>query len=141
MKRNFVPRVFVATALIASMALNSHKCFGEDLTEDQKKEKALIEVKSVATQAAKDALPDLIKAGIATDDAKAIIKGIIDSAVKELKVKDFDGAEKTLESIFKELQKQHDDLALAFKNKGNQNTEKGAFIEFVEKNMTENKDE
>jgi len=118
MKKNFVPRVFIGAALMASMALNSHKCFGDDLTEDQKKEQALKQVELAATKAAEKALPDLLKSGLSKDEAKATIKSIIQEAMSTITIKDFDGTDKTIEAVFKAFQTQHDALALEIKNNG-----------------------
>jgi len=118
--------------------LKANRFFGDD-DEETKKKEALKAVKDAAEKAAKDAMPDLIKAGIETDEAKAIIKAIVESVSKQLKVTDpADDTEKTVEELFKAMQKQHNDLALAFQNKGKDENKKGSFIAFVEKNIADN---
>lgn len=84
-------------------------------------EKALAEknIKDLATDAAQryaaDNIKSLLKAEVGSEESAELIKGIAQEALKSLKVKDFDGQEKALETIFAELQKQHDSIAKVVK--------------------------
>ena len=110
-----------------------------ELTPQEEKELALKNVKETAEKAVNEALPDLLKKGLQGEEAKKAIEAIVSDALKGLKVKDIDGAEKSIEEIVKAQQDQHDALALIVKDyqKGG-NSQKGSFIEFVEKNINEN---
>lgn len=116
MKKNFVPRLAVGSV---KGLVKSHNFYdGPEKTEAQKAEEAKANVKTIAENAARDAMPALIKAGINTDEAKEIIKGIVQSVSNELKVKDFDGADKTVSEIVKAMQDQHNKLVKEFNDKG-----------------------
>lgn len=87
------------------------------MTEQEEKALALKNVQDAAKAAATAVMPDLIKAGLGSDEAKNIIKNIVNDATKEFKVEDFDGTEKAVSTIIKEMQKQHDELSKAFNEK------------------------
>lgn len=72
--------------------------------------------KDVAQRYVADNLAKLLKAEVGSDEAKTLINGIAEAAFKSLKLKDTaDNQEKTLETIFAEMQKQHDDIAKVVK--------------------------
>jgi len=72
--------------------------------------------KDVAQRYVADNLAKLLKAEVGSDEAKTLINGIAEAAFKSLKLKDTaDNQEKTLENIFAEMQKQHDDIAKVVK--------------------------
>lgn len=108
------------------------------MTEEEKKAAAMEEIKSTAMKAAKEALPALLKSELGSDEAKSIINAIANDLMKAMKVEDIDGTEKTFKEIVEALQEQHNNLAQKFKDNGNSATKKGSFVEFVEKNITEN---
>lgn len=88
------------------------------MTPEEEKAAALEAVKVAATKAAKDNMPELLKAGLGTDEAKAIIAGIVTEAMKGVTdpiVKDFDGAEKAFSQVIVDMQKQADEQAKALK--------------------------
>jgi len=76
-------------------------------------------IKDLATDTAQryvaDNIKSFLKAEVGSDEAKSLIKGIAEEAMKSMKVKDFDGQEKALDFIFEEMQKQHDSLAKVVK--------------------------
>lgn len=72
--------------------------------------------KDVAQRYVADNLAKLLKAEVGSTEAKELINGIAEAAFKSLKLKDTaDNQEKTLETIFAEMQKQHDDIAKVVK--------------------------
>lgn len=111
-----------------------------ELTEEQKKAAALQEIKTIAENAAKAAMPDMIKNQLSSEEVTKQLTTIVEEAFKNAKLTDpVDNAEKTIAQLVKEMQDQHDGLAKAFsdyrKDGGNK---KGSFIEFVEKNIADN---
>lgn len=66
--------------------------------------------KDTAQRYVAENIKSLIKAEVGSDEAKSIIEGIAQQVLKEMKVKDFDGQEKAMEVILKEVQDQHDSL-------------------------------
>lgn len=112
----------------------------EVLTPEQEKAAALLEVKASAEKAAAEKLPELLKAGLSSDEAKAQLTAIVNEAFKASKITDpIDNAEKTISEIVTDMQKQHDDLAILIKDiKKGGATAKGSFVEFVEKNIGDN---
>lgn len=112
---------------------------GAELTEEQKKAKALEEVKSVAKASVEKLLPSLINEGLTSEQAKKAIETIVGEAFKATKIKDFDGTEKTVESIVAEMQKQHDDLSKFVEQFRNQTVsgEKAQLEKFLKDNHTE----
>ena len=66
--------------------------------------------KDTAQRYVADNIKALIKAEVGSDEAKVLIEGISQQVLKEMKVKDFDGQEKAMEVILKEVQEQHDSL-------------------------------
>lgn len=139
MKKRFIPRVFLLTAMIGVAGLNSNKFFEGELTEEQKKAAAEAHMKSIAKTVASEQMPALIEAGLGTEAAKGLITSIVNAVAKDLKIEDFDGTEKTVSSIIKEMQTQHDALVKAFEKKGGENKQ-GTFVEFVVKNIEDNKE-
>lgn len=119
--------------------VNPNVFYGEK-TDEEKKAEAIKAVKDEALNQCKEKLPEMIKQGMESDEVQKAIEIIFEKALAkaEIKAKDFDGTEKTIAEIFKSLQDQHDALAQAFQSKGG--SEKGTYIEFVEKNIAENKD-
>src|SRR6476646_5622994 len=89
------------------------------MTPEEEKAAALEAVKTTAKAEAKAAMPALLAAGLGTDEAKAIIKGITEELIKTLKldpiVKDFDETEKVLSEVIVSMQKQADEQAKALK--------------------------
>lgn len=113
------------------------------LTVEQKAEKdaALLEVKNAAVDAAKEALPALIAAGLKAADAQLVIKGIAEDIVASLEIKEKDGKKTALTSILEGMQKQYDDLALEFKNKGvDMQTKGNPFMIQLKEQFEANKD-
>lgn len=104
------------------------------------KAEALKAVEKKATEAAEKAMPELLKQGLSSDEAKKAIATIVNEAFKTAKFTDtVDNTEKTVSEIVTIMQKQHDDLAIVvneFKNKG-VGKEKGQLLDFVEKNIKE----
>jgi len=121
-------------------AVKSAKFFGDEETEEQKKAKAMEAVKKTAEDAVTAKLPDLLKSNLGSEETKSAIEAIVKGVFDTAKIKDpVDNAEKTIAEIVKEMQTQHDALAVMVKafEKGNSAT-KGSFVEFVEKNIAEN---
>jgi hypothetical protein len=149
MKKVFVPLMVVyacslAPSKVGAMGKNMsapvmerHITYGDDDDEESKKKAAIKAVTDAAVKACQEQLPAMIKSGIDSEESKGIIKGIFADVMKDLKVKDFDGQEKSIESIFKAMQDQHDQLAKAFKENGKGEV-KGSYIEFVQKNIADN---
>lgn len=108
------------------------------MTQEEEKAEALKNIGITVENKAKELIPGLVKEGLSTDEAKEAVKSIVAETMKTITVKDFDGSDKELTKIISEMQKQHDELALAFKNKGNDANKKGAFVEFVEKTIADN---
>lgn len=98
--------------------------------EQAQKDEALKVIKDQAIDAAQryvaDNLAKLLKVEVGSDEAKSLIEEIALKAQKSLKVKDFDGQEKSLEVIFEEMQKQHNSIAevVAKLKSGEENTVK-----------------
>jgi len=141
MKKVFIPIMGAGSASASSFfrAKLSPNGGGEgELTEAQKKEAAEKFVKDTAMKAAKDALPAFLKAELGSEEAKSIIEAIAKELVKTITVEDFDGEEKALKTIVKALQEQHDNLAKMVKDGGINGSKKGSYVEFVEKNISEN---
>lgn len=91
-----------------------------ELTPEQEKEQALKVItdkaQDVAQRYVADNLAKLLKAEVGSDEAKALIEGIAQSAFKSMKLKDSaDNQEKALETILEEMQKQHDNVAKVVK--------------------------
>lgn len=85
------------------------------MSEQEEKDAALLAVKTAAENAAKTALPELLKQGLTSEEAKKAISAIVEEAVKGAKFTDTaDNTEKTVSEIVTAIQKQHDDLAGAF---------------------------
>lgn len=133
-----------ALSIIASSGMPRRMHFdanaGAGLTEEQKKAAALLEIKATAEAAAKAAMPDMIKNGLSSEEVKTQLASIIKEALKTAKITDpVDDQEKTISDLVKDMQQQHDALALLvkdFESKGG--AKKGSFIEFVEKNISDN---
>lgn len=88
------------------------------MTPEEEKAAAQAEVKRIAEEAAKANMPALLKAGLDTDEAKAIIKSITEAALKantDPIVKDFDGAEKAFSEVMTAMQDQATKQAEAIK--------------------------
>lgn len=111
------------------------------MTEEEKKAAALKEIENTATEAAKKALPELLKQNLSTEEVKTVLTSIVNDAFKNAKFTDtVDSTEKTVSEFVAALQKQHDDLAVIvneFKAKGG-NKEKGQLVEFIEKTIKDN---
>lgn len=111
------------------------------MTEEEKKAAALKEIENTATEAAKKALPELLKQNLSTEEVKTVLTSIVNEAFKTAKFNDtVDNTEKTVSEFVTALQKQHDDLAVIvndFKAKGG-NKEKGQLVEFIEKTIKDN---
>lgn len=88
------------------------------MTQEEEKAAALAAVKSAAEKAAQDKMPELLKSGLSSEEAKAAIQAIVSEQFKSATVKDFDGSEKTIEAIVKAMQEQHDNLAKYVKDHG-----------------------
>jgi len=108
------------------------------MTEEEKKAAALKEIENTATKAVENALPELLKQGLTSEEAKKAISAIVAESIKSAKFTDtVDNTEKTVSEIVTAMQKQHDDLAKIvneFKEKGGAK-EKGALLDFIEKNI------
>lgn len=103
--------ILFGAAILSVMAMKGHNFYGED--ED--KAEALKQIKAAAEKAAKDALPDLLKAGMSSEDVTKALKTAVDKAVQELTIKDVDGADKSIEAIVKAMQDQAEKQAAAIK--------------------------
>lgn len=126
MKKSFITPLLIMGAGSASASrffrgqLTPDGGGGGQLTEEQKAAAALKNVEDKATDVAQryvaDNLAKLLKAEVGSDEAKALIEGIAQSAFKSLKLKDSaDNQEKALETILKEMQDQHNKIALTVK--------------------------
>lgn len=85
------------------------------MTPEEEKAAALKAVETAAEKAAEKALPTLLEAGLSKEEAKKAIKQIVQDSMATITVKDFDGTEKTIETIVKAIQEQHDALAAVVK--------------------------
>lgn len=114
------------------------------MTEEEKaqaeKEAALKVVKENAVKAATEALPELLKQNLSSEETTKAITAIVEKAFASAKIKDpVDDAEKTISEIVKAMQTQHDALAILMKDFQNGGAnKKGSFIDFVEKNINDN---
>jgi len=138
MKKVFIPAMSGLGSAFFRANLSPDGGEGSGLTDEQKKVAALAAVKQAAKEEVTAILPDLLTKGLTSEEAKTVISNAVNAAFKVAKVEDFDGTEKTVTEIVKEMQKQHDALALAFKNKGSEANKKGVFVEFVEKTIADN---
>lgn len=108
MKKTFVPRIFIATAiLLGGTGMASHGFYGDD---DDAKRQAELRVKEIATEAIKANISELMKTQLGSEAAKEVITAIAKDTLKGIQVKDFDGEEKALDVIIKEMQDQHNEL-------------------------------
>lgn len=108
--------ILFGAAIASIKALKSNAFYGDEPTEEQKKEAALKVIKEQAEDAAQKYiahnLAKLLKTEVGTDEAKALIALIAQDAFKSMKLKDSaDNQEKALETILDEMQKQHDSVA------------------------------
>lgn len=99
---------------------------------------AELRVKELAEEAFKAKASEFVGLELKSDAAKELIKLVAEEVVSKLTVKDVDGKEKSLETIVKELQEQHDKFATKFNNSGQGATKSGIYIDFVRKNLAEN---
>lgn len=112
-----------------------------ELTPEQEKENALKVITEKATEAAKEAMPELLKQGLSSDEAKKAIATIVNEAFKTAKITDsVDNTDKTVSEIVTIMQKQHDELAVFVEKMKNNNGNAMASVEkqvsdFVEKNF------
>lgn len=87
------------------------------MTEEEKKSAAQAEIKRIAEEAAKSKMPDLIKAGLSSEEAKKAISDVVAEAIKTAKIVDpVDDAEKTIADVIKEMQSQHDKLVKQYES-------------------------
>lgn len=132
--------ILFGAAIASLMAVTTNNTFFGD-EEEAKKAAALKQVQDTAKAEVEKALPELLKQGLTSEEAKTAITGIVTEAIKAVKFKDsVDDSEKTVSEIVTALQKQHDDLAVVvneFKQKGG-DKEKGALTVFVEKTIKDN---
>lgn len=107
------------------------------MTEQEEKEQALKNVQAAAEKAAEAKLPELLKTGLSTEEAKSVIKNIVQDAMASVTVKDFDNTDKTIEAVVKAMQKQHDDLVKFVKDNGGnaQASVEKQVCDFIEKNF------
>lgn len=113
----------MAVLLMGAGSASASRFFRANLSPDgnggglsaEDKAKAQAEVKRIAEEAAQAKMPDLIKSGLTSEEAKEAIGKIVAEALKTAKITDpVDEAEKTISDVVKEMQKQHDDLVQAF---------------------------
>jgi len=132
--------ILFGAAILSMMAMKSGAFYGDD-PEAEQKTKAIELIKTTSKALMIESMPDLLKAGLGTPEAEAILKSIVEGVVKglDIQAEDFDGTTKSIKEIIKGLQTQHDKLVEAFEGEGGNASKKGEFIAYVEKTLTENK--
>jgi|GEM_PF-2516248 len=110
------------------------------MTPEEEKAAALLAVKTAAEKAAEAKVPELVKAGLTTEEAKEAIKGIVQNVMSTVTIKDFDGSQKTIEAVVKAMQDQHDELTKIVNAQKESGEKEGVYIKFVKDNIAKHAD-
>lgn len=106
----------------------------------ESKEQVEARVKALAKEVADRTFAEKSAEIFNSEDSKKTISDLAMSALKSMNLKESDGTEIALPVLLEQMQKQNDQMSVAIKNlqTSGERQQKGAYVDFVQKNIKEN---